>query len=123
MRAGMVAVPVSFKLPRDTIHYVLEDAGARLVFADAERRAACHPAPPRGADGAGFADFLDPGPFDTVRPVEDEVAMFLYTSGSTGRPKGVPLPRGPALAVVYRVARRHRTSPGTASWWRRRSIT
>jgi long-chain acyl-CoA synthetase len=105
MRAGMVAVPVSFKLPRDTVHYVLEDADVRLVFADAERRAAC-PAglPVVELDGAGFAELLDPGPFDTVRPVEDEVAMFLYTSGSTGRPKGVPLSHaGQLWAVMHRV--------------------
>ena len=105
MRSGMVAVPVSFKLPRDTVHYVLEDAEVRLVFADAERRPACPPGLPVVLlDGAGFADFLDPGPFDTVRPVEDEVAMFLYTSGSTGRPKGVPLSHaGQLWAVMHRV--------------------
>src|SRR5262245_9112975 len=105
MRAGMVAVPVSFKLPRDTVHYVLRDAEVRLVFADAERRAMCPPdLPVVELDGPGFAELLDPGPFDAVSPGENEVAMFLYTSGSTGRPKGVPLSHaGQLWSVLHRV--------------------
>jgi acyl-CoA synthetase (AMP-forming)/AMP-acid ligase II len=104
MRAGMVAVPVNFKLPRDTIHYILRDADVSLVFADAERRAACPADLPvvdfdqPGADG--FAAFLDPGPFEAVWPAPEEVAMFLYTSGSTGRPKGVPLTHAGQLWTI-----------------------
>ena len=55
-----------------------------------------------GSDG--FASFLDPGPFETVRPRPGETAMVLYTSGSTGRPKGVPLSHdGQLWAVRSRV--------------------
>jgi len=43
LRAGMVAVPLNWKLPRATLELVLDDAGVSLVFADAERRAACPP--------------------------------------------------------------------------------
>ena len=105
MRAGMVSVPVSFKLPPDAIRYVLNDAGVRLIFTDAERRAACpDDVPIVELDGPDFDAFLDPGPFDTVRPGDDEIAMFLYTSGSTGRPKGVPLShRGQLWSVRYRL--------------------
>ena len=57
---------------------------------------------PRPLDG--FAGFLDPGPFETVRPQPGETAMVLYTSGSTGRPKGVPLSHdGQLWAVRSRV--------------------
>jgi acyl-CoA synthetase (AMP-forming)/AMP-acid ligase II len=95
MRAGMVAVPVNFKFPRQTIHFILADAGAKLVLCDQAR---CPDVPPGipsvhfGDDGeSGFDRFLDPGPFVAIVPREREPAMFLYTSGSTGTPKGVVL--------------------------------
>ena len=37
MRAGLIAVPVGFKFPTATIHYILADCGAKLVVTDAER--------------------------------------------------------------------------------------
>src|ERR1700692_3589111 len=56
MRAGLVAVPVNFKFPRTTIHFIIADAGARLVFCDPARRADCPPGLPVvcfGGWGAG----------------------------------------------------------------------
>jgi acyl-CoA synthetase (AMP-forming)/AMP-acid ligase II len=108
MRAGLVAVPVNFKLPRETVEYVLRDAGASLVFADAERRAACPPGLPLvelgGIGRDSFEAFLDRGPFEAVQPSENEIAMLLYTSGSTGRPKGVPLSHaGQLWAIRHRL--------------------
>src|SRR5947207_1314040 len=32
MRAGFVAVPVNFKFPQNTIHFIIQDAEAKLVF-------------------------------------------------------------------------------------------
>ncbi len=104
MRAGLVAVPVSFKFPRATIHFILRDAGAKLLFCDRERRgdapsdigSVCFGEPAAG----GFDGFLDPGPFAAVTPAEREAAMFLYTSGSTGTPKGVVLSHQSHLWVV-----------------------
>jgi long-chain acyl-CoA synthetase len=104
MRAGLVAVPVNFKFPRKTIHFIIQDAGARLVFCDGARRADCPddlPAVQFGTDDAsGFDRFLDPGPFEAVVPDPDEPAMFLYTSGSTGTPKGVVLSHQSHIWVV-----------------------
>jgi len=91
MRAGMVAVPVNHKFPRDTIAFVLADSRVKLSFCDHERRALLPPGAAVVQFGPEWDAFLDPGEFDTVRPVPDETAMILYTSGSTGRPKGVPL--------------------------------
>jgi long-chain acyl-CoA synthetase len=95
LRAGLVAVPVNFKFPPATIEFIVRDCGAKLVFCDPPGRADCPADSPVvcfGCDGAeSFDAFLDPGPFDTVTPADDEPSMFLYTSGSTGTPKGVVL--------------------------------
>src|SRR5215469_14972808 len=37
MRAGLVAVPISFKLSRDTVEYIVGDAGLKAVFFDRPR--------------------------------------------------------------------------------------
>jgi long-chain acyl-CoA synthetase len=104
MRAGFVAVPVNYRFPRATIELILRDAGARMVFCDKARRAACPPGLPAicfGADGPeGFGGFLDPGPFNAVAAMPDEPAMFLYTSGSTGTPKGAVLSHQSHIWVV-----------------------
>ena len=41
MRAGFVAVPVNFKFPQQTIHFIIKDSGAKLVFCDPPRRKDC----------------------------------------------------------------------------------
>ena len=114
MRAGLVAVPVNTRFPRETVEFVLKDSAAQLVFCDGARR----PLVPRGVPIVDFDDdfaaFLDPGDFTTVVPARGETAMVLYTSGSTGRPKGVPLSHdGHLWAVMMRAsapaAARHRT--------------
>src|SRR5215468_8557909 len=67
MRAGLVAVPVNFKFPRQTIHLIMKDASAKLVLCDPARRADCPDGLPAvtfgGEGGEGFGAFLDPGPF------------------------------------------------------------
>jgi acyl-CoA synthetase (AMP-forming)/AMP-acid ligase II len=112
MRAGLVAVPVNFKFPRQTIHFIIRDSGAKLVFCDAPRHGDCPPEIPAVTFGslAGgaqaeveqerFDGFLDPGPFTAITPAPDEPAMFLYTSGSTGTPKGVVLSHRSHIWVV-----------------------
>ena len=100
MRAGLVAVPVNFKFPRETIHFIIRDAGAKFVFCDRAREADCPPAIGSVTFGATFEAFLDPGTFDVVVPRPDEPAMFLYTSGSTGTPKGVVLSHQSHIWVV-----------------------
>jgi long-chain acyl-CoA synthetase len=93
MCAGLVSVPINFRLPRHAVDDILKDCGARLVFCDIEHRALL----PDNMDALNFDDakelgsFVDPGSFEAVAPDKAEPATFLYTSGSTGRPKGVVL--------------------------------
>jgi len=95
MRAGFVAVPVNWRFPQKTIHAIIEDSNAKLVFSDGSSRVDCPsnvPVITFGAEGdESFDAFLDHGPFEAVTPADREPAMFLYTSGSTGMPKGVIL--------------------------------
>ena len=104
MRAGFVAVPVNYRFPRKTIHTILEDCGAKLVFCDdASKNDVPHGLPHvlfGSEDADGFDEFIDPGQFQSVMPSPGEPAMFLYTSGSTGRPKGVILSHQSHLWVV-----------------------
>jgi acyl-CoA synthetase (AMP-forming)/AMP-acid ligase II len=111
MRAGFVAVPVNQRFPRQTIHFIIRDSGARLVFCDRARREDVPSDLPTVTFGdageGGFSRFVDPGMFESVQPAPAEPAMFLYTSGSTGTPKGVVLSHQSHIWVVEQ-----RLSPG-----------
>lgn len=110
MRAGLVAVPVNYRLPAAIVDFILQDSNARLMFCDGPRRAALSgalsgalPTVEFGSAGAdGFERFLDRGECVPATPAEDQAAVFLYTSGSTGRPKGVKLSHASYLWTVHR---------------------
>ncbi len=91
MRTGVVPVPVNIKLAAETVRYILNDAGAKRVFAESAYRKLCPAELPVCEFGDGFDAFLDAGPFEALAPAPDTVAIQPYTSGSTGRPKGVLL--------------------------------
>ncbi len=91
MRAGVIPVPVNIKLAPDSAHYILRDAGAKLVFGGGDLRKLA-PGNLRFIDyNDDWDSFLDHGGFAAFEPAPDSVAIQPYTSGSTGRPKGVLL--------------------------------
>jgi long-chain acyl-CoA synthetase len=95
LHAGLVAVPVSWRLTAPEIAYLLEDSGSRAVLADPAYAARVRQA----ADSAGAApalaiDTSDAGGLlaaaDAAEPAEQTCgSVMLYTSATTGRPKGV----------------------------------
>ncbi|MGH6697253.1 MAG: class I adenylate-forming enzyme family protein [Sphingopyxis sp.] len=95
MQAGLVAVPVNYRLPAETIAFILNDCGARLALVDAVGRSVIpsdFPIIRLDSDGPGTFEALVTGKaMYPTEPIAGEIATILYTSGSTGRPKGVPL--------------------------------
>lgn len=92
MRAGLVAVPLSQRLPAETIAYMIDDSDCAAALCDARFAGLLPPALPKIIIGSSdFDALLAADHIAPVRPAAGELCEILYTSGSSGRPKGVPL--------------------------------
>jgi len=109
MRLGAVSVPVNTRMGDEALRYVLENAEAQVVIANAAmaaRATSIAASIPRVkhviVDGTPCHGALAYEPLLAAasrvlarrRTDPGEISMQLYTSGSTGRPKGVLLAHG-----------------------------
>ena len=105
MRAGLVAVPINYRQPKDLVEFVLDDCGACLVFCDTEQKLRLNCTVPTvefGSDcSGGFNRFTKTGICLSVDVEAGTPALYLYTSGSTGRPKGVELSHSGYLWTIH----------------------
>jgi long-chain acyl-CoA synthetase len=115
MRAGIVPVSIGVLLPKDTVTWIIEDSGVRLVFCDGSLKqnlpdgVASVDVDSSGTDG--LKAFKRSGAFTPFAPDHDSVAFQPYTSGSTGRPKGVLLSHRAHSWVAETISRDRDFSP------------
>jgi amino acid adenylation domain-containing protein len=114
LKAGGVYLPIHPDTPADRIAYVLRDAGAALVLA----QAGMHDLLPAGgppvitldASWNAPAGEAEDAPLENVA-TPGSTAYLIYTSGSTGLPKAVVVPHGAAAAHLREVAAAYGHTP------------
>lgn len=92
---GAVFLPVNYRLAAPEARYILEDAGARLLFVDEEfTDIVALPVPKVVLDAQAQEDGrrLGKSELEVPEPAsvsDDDLVRLMYTSGTTSRPKGV----------------------------------
>ena len=116
-RAGLVIVPVNYRLRGSEIAYVLNDSQARVAAAGPDHVEVMDAARPEVMGGVSFVAASEEIPagwisyrklMDRASEAFDSVgdglgASMIYTSGTTGRPKGAWRPHGVNIANVLQV--------------------
>jgi long-chain acyl-CoA synthetase len=114
-KADVVLVPVNFRLAPPEVAYVIDDAGAELLFVSAD----FYPLVEKVAhelksirrvvalDGGheswiGYAEWLagQPDRDPAIAVARDHCAIQMYTSGTTGHPKGAQLSHANLLTLL-----------------------
>ena len=120
-RAGLVTVPVNWRLAPDELAGVAADAGARLVVVDPSLAHLVWAVVDSGVEvltlGSAYAGWLADAPAQrpTVASSPDDVVLQVYTSGTSGRPKGVLLTNGNLATKVPGVTPRWGLGPDSVS--------
>ncbi|VCU68926.1 Long-chain-fatty-acid--CoA ligase [Pigmentiphaga humi] len=118
--AGIVPIPMNFRLTGADIAWMLDNAACRALFVDADLlylldqahlapwhgRAVCVGAAPDACGLPATDALLDGAPPAAPHPsAEDDLALCLYTGGTTGRGKGVRLSHRNIVANALQLAR------------------
>ncbi|MER7420358.1 fatty acid--CoA ligase [Micromonospora peucetia] len=113
-KAGVVLVPINWRLAPGEVEHILRDSGAALLFVDSDSAATAEKLAPElpslrqvvgldapGAPRDGFAAWVSAQPDANVltRVTPDTPLVQMYTSGTTGLPKGVVLAHRSFFAV------------------------
>ena len=126
-KAGVVPVPLNYRLAPPEWSYIVNDAAAKLLVARGDlaaaidgvrgglasvRRCIAIGAPPRGWEA--WEDFVGGHPATPVaRRVGEEADLYqMYTSGTTGRPKGAVLAQRAVCANVHQAGMNFGAGPG-----------
>ena len=115
---GAIFVPLNFRLTSPEVRFIANDAGVKIMFADA----ACRPLIDAERDALHCRDFIatqgsqtgwqeldawigDAEPLGFCEHLNaDDVALIMYTSGTTGLPKGAMLTHGNVFWNALNVA-------------------
>ncbi|MGJ3255821.1 MAG: amino acid adenylation domain-containing protein [Alcanivorax sp.] len=112
MKAGGAFLPLDPGYPKDRLHYMLEDSGARLLVTESdlvERLPAVDAVTPVLVETLSLDDYDKDNLNNEPHP--DQLAYVIYTSGSTGKPKGVALTHGGLSMHVQTIGQRYGMTP------------
>ena len=132
-KIGAVAVPVNNFLKHDELAYIINDSGAKLLFASAKFEAEV-----RGltiATGIGQVVWVGGSPLENEKNIDyakitatrvntaedvkagvDDLAVIIYTSGTTGKPKGAMLSYRNLFAIIYGAVAHYKLKDGKAKF-------
>ncbi len=115
-RAGLVFVPLNWRLAAPELKGLMQDCAAELLFADDEFAAAAEDAAEGRAPVLRLKDGLPTAPPPPWAGLEaEEPWVLLYTSGTTGRPKGAIITRRTAFFSAVNFGQVGSVRPGCAT--------